>query len=123
VVSAWTRALDVPPRACLIAYDDFSLEVGSVRLRPSGGPGGHRGLADVIEALETSDVPRLRIGIGPLPQGTPAEEYVLGPVRGEHRAVLDSVLDHVPDMIECIHARDFSAAMNRWNGHRFAASG
>lgn len=121
VLSAWSRSLEVPPEHCLIAYDDFSLEVGSVRLRPSGGPGGHRGMEDIIESLGTPDVPRLRMGIGPLPGNVEPEEYVLGPIQAEHEAVLEAVLEAVPEMVESIRDGDFQTAMSRWNGHRFGS--
>lgn len=119
VLSAWRRSLEVPPESCLVAYDDFSLDVGAVRLRPSGGAGGHQGMKDVIESLGTSSVPRLRIGIGPLPDGVAPEDYVLGEVTSAHEPVLEVVLDRVPDMVETIQEEDFETAMSRWNGRRF----
>lgn len=122
VLSAWSRSLGVPPEDCLIVYDDFSLDAGVVRLRPSGGPGGHRGMKDVIESMGTSDVPRLRIGIGPLPGGVNPEDYVLGRIHSEHEAILEAVLEAVPEMVESIREQEFEAAMSRWNGHRFGSS-
>jgi PTH1 family peptidyl-tRNA hydrolase len=54
----------VPPSEVLIIVDDIHLPLGEVRLRASGGSGGHNGIQDIIDRLGGSDFPRLRIGIG-----------------------------------------------------------
>lgn len=63
----------------LVIYDDVDLPLGEVRLRPKGGPGSHLGMQSVLFALGTEDVPRLRIGIGPLPPGMELMNFVLSP--------------------------------------------
>jgi PTH1 family peptidyl-tRNA hydrolase len=55
------------PSELLICYDDFSIVFGSIRLRKGGSDGGHNGIADVMDTLGTIEIPRLRIGIGPVP--------------------------------------------------------
>ncbi len=47
----------------LIAYDDFQLPLGRIRLRKTGTDGGHNGMASIIGELGTEDIPRLRLGI------------------------------------------------------------
>ena len=54
-----------PAADLLVICDDISLPLGKLRLRPGGGPGGHRGMESVIAALRTEEVPRLRLGIAP----------------------------------------------------------
>ena len=63
----------------LIVLDDFQLPLGTIRIRPAGSDGGHRGLASVIASLGTEAVPRLRCGIGvdPLPGAGGRREFVL----------------------------------------------
>ena len=51
--------VDDPAQDLLVVLDDVDLPFGRLRVRPAGGAGGHRGLADVIEALGRSDLPRL----------------------------------------------------------------
>ena len=48
----------------LVAYDDLDLAPGKVRLKFSGGSGGHNGVKDIIEKLGTKEFWRLKIGIG-----------------------------------------------------------
>lgn len=55
----------------LVVCDDLSLPLGTVRLRPKGSPGGHRGLESIVNLLKTMDFPRLRLGIRP-----PHLEYI-----------------------------------------------
>ena len=82
------EAEDLSPEEILIVADDFNLPLGKIRLRPSGSDGGHNGLASIIYHLGTEDFPRIRLGIGPVPEGVPAEEFVLE--RFEKREVLSA---------------------------------
>jgi PTH1 family peptidyl-tRNA hydrolase len=61
----------------LVVADDFNLPLGTLRFRPGGSDGGHNGLASIIETLETEAFPRLRLGIGPLPEGAQTVDFVL----------------------------------------------
>lgn len=62
----------------LVVMDDMALAPGRIRLRGGGSAGGHKGLADVQAALATTEISRLRIGIGPAPEFMEATDYVLG---------------------------------------------
>jgi PTH1 family peptidyl-tRNA hydrolase len=61
----------------LIIYDDLDLNLGVTRMRLNGSAGGHRGLNSIIEALHTSQIPRLRLGIGRPANNIPVVDYVL----------------------------------------------
>jgi PTH1 family peptidyl-tRNA hydrolase len=71
------EAESLSPEEILIVTDDFNLPLGRIRLRMSGSDGGHNGLASIIYHLGTEEFPRIRLGIGPVPEGVPAEEFVL----------------------------------------------
>lgn len=72
-VAQAARELEVGISDILIIYDDVDLPFGKLRLRAKGSAGGHKGMASVIAALGTLEVPRLRVGIG---KETPAQDLV-----------------------------------------------
>jgi len=65
------------PTGCiLIIHDDLELPLGSFRIKPSGSAHGHKGVRSIHESLNTQDIPRLLLGIGPATG--PPQEFVLG---------------------------------------------
>jgi PTH1 family peptidyl-tRNA hydrolase len=109
------------PAHMLILVDDMDLPLGRLRLRSSGGAGGHNGLRSTIAHLGGQDFPRLRIGIG-APALNPVERrrrtvgHVLGRFSPAEQPVLDEVLDEVIDGIDRIQRLGFERAGNRLNG-------
>ena len=65
------------PQDILVICDDFMLPLGSLRLRLSGSSGGHNGLDSILNAFGTKDIPRLRLGIGPVPTPEDPADFVL----------------------------------------------
>lgn len=109
----------IAPSGAMVIVDDFALPLGSIRLRASGGAGGHNGLADIERALGTIRYPRLRIGVGaPEIEGRPVGhvEHVLGPFTDEQRKLLDPALDSACDAVECWLRQGIDLAMTRFNG-------
>lgn len=109
------RRLSLTPAELLLIYDDLDLPLGTVRLRPRGGPGGHRGVLSVTEALGTQDFPRVRIGIGRPPPGQDEVAYVLSPFLREEQAAVQEALERAADAVACALAEGMEAAMNRFN--------
>ena len=106
----------------VVVYDDLDLPFGRLRVRPGGGAGGHRGLADIQERLGRSDFPRVRFGIGRPPPGEDPVDYVLAPFTSEERAALAAHLERACDAIETLLAEGVTAAMNRFNTTRMEAA-
>lgn len=89
-----------PERDLLILVDDFQIPLGTFRLRTDGSAGGHNGLKSIEGALQSQQYARLRIGVGPLPEGTADwADYVLAPFESEE---LDQLRDLMPQMIEAV---------------------
>ena len=117
------RALDRWPglvleRDLLVVYDDLDLPPGRIRLRPSGGGGGHNGIGDVLEVLDTKQVPRLRFGVGrPGPSsGQTVIEYVLAPFEeAEWGERIEAAIDRAADAVEAVCSEGIRAAMERFN--------
>jgi PTH1 family peptidyl-tRNA hydrolase len=104
-----------PASELVVVYDDLDLPFGRLRLRPSGGAGGHNGLTDVAESLGRSDFARLRCGIGRPPAGVDPVDHVLAPFTAEEAASLAPYLERAADAIEAVLAEGVGAAMNRFN--------
>jgi len=120
-VAAAVRGLPVddPARDLLVVYDDLDLPFGRLRLRPSGGSGGHRGVRDVMERLAEQGVaregrafPRLRFGIGRPPVGVDPVAWVLEPFDPEQRAALPARLAAAVDALEAALGEGVASAMN-----------
>ena len=89
-----------PARDLLILVDDFQIPLGTFRFRPDGSAGGHNGLKSIEAALQSQQYARLRIGVGPLPEGIGDwAEYVLNPFEGNE---LEQVQALMPGMIEAV---------------------
>jgi len=101
--------------AMLVACDDFNLPLDTLRLRPSGSAGGQKGLSDIITRLGTTEVPRLRVGIGPVPAAWQAADFVLGRFAQDERERVAVMIERAADAAEEWVARGIQAAMNRYN--------
>lgn len=99
----------------LVICDDFNLRDGTIRMRPGGTAGGQNGLSDVLRRLGTNNVPRLRIGIGPVPAGWKPADFVLGRFSREEREALGPVLERAADAAEAWVSVGIQDAMNRYN--------
>lgn len=75
---ALLEKLNLEPSQMLVVTDDVNLPLGALRFRAGGSDGGHNGLRSIIDTLETEDFPRLRLGIGPLPDRADLTDFVLG---------------------------------------------
>jgi PTH1 family peptidyl-tRNA hydrolase len=82
----------VAPADLLVVSDDVNLPLGRLRLRLSGGPGGHNGLASVVEALGTEEFPRLRVGVGVEGLSGDLTDFVLGPFAPEEEEAAEAAV-------------------------------
>ncbi len=103
------------PQQLLLVYDDMDLPLGSLRLRPDGGAGGHRGVASVQAMLGASGLARVRVGIGRPPVGVDAAEHVLGSVAPQDRPTWEEALGRAADAVEAVCTLGLELAMVRFN--------
>jgi PTH1 family peptidyl-tRNA hydrolase len=106
----------IPLENLLVAHDDLDIPFGTIRIRPTGGPGGQRGMASTIEKLGTKDFPRLRLGIGRPPGRMDPKAYVLQDFSKEEMKLLPDVLDRSTDAAFEFILKGLNAAMNKFNG-------
>jgi len=104
----------IAPQEILVVLDDFSLPLGRLRIRQSGGPGGHNGLESIIAQFGTEEMPRLRIGIGNAPAEA-ASDYVLSNFFEEEKPLVRSTITHAADAVKCAIDKGVVSAMNTFN--------
>ena len=121
-VACLMRKHRIPLSNLLVIYDDLDLPLGKIRLRQSGGSGGHKGMNSIIFALGSEDFPRIRVGIGrPQVEGKPSNDeevivnYVLSDFSPQEEAIIEPVIARVAEAIDCFLTRGIEAAMNRFN--------
>jgi peptidyl-tRNA hydrolase, PTH1 family len=105
----------VPPENVLIVADDLDIALGQIRVRKSGSGGTHNGLRSVVAEMGTPSIPRLRVGIGPLPVRRDAVEFVLSPFARRELPVLEEGLAKAEEALEMILDGRIDAAMNTFN--------
>jgi PTH1 family peptidyl-tRNA hydrolase len=113
-VGAVAAFYKVPPSAVLVVLDDLSLDLGRLRIRPSGSAGGHNGLKSVIAALGTDHIPRLRLGIGAA-GARDAAEYVLSAFSRGEQPLVDEALGKAVEAVGKISREGLAPAMNAFN--------
>ncbi|MFC2158254.1 aminoacyl-tRNA hydrolase [Acidobacteriota bacterium] len=99
----------------VVVYDDLDIPLGDIRVRSEGGAGTHKGIASIIEEIQTTRFPRIRIGIGPLEKGWDASDFVLSPFKEEENPIVENCLDRAKGALGFILANDIETAMNRYN--------
>lgn len=98
----------------LVVVDDVDLPLGALRLRPSGGPGTHNGLRDLVDQLGPG-FPRLRFGVRGAEPWEDLAAYVLSDFSRAEAELVDATLHLAADAVECVLAEGLAAAMNRFN--------
>lgn len=106
---------ELAPEDLLVVCDDFNLPFGTLRIRRSGGDGGHNGLNSIIASLGTEEFPRLRIGIGPVPEGVDPADFVLAEFRAGEREHLDGVMAAAGEAVQTLYRDGLERAMNIFN--------
>ena len=130
-VAAVIKDKEIPLSDLLVVCDDADLDLGNIRIRPSGSAGGHRGLRSIIGKLGTSSFARLRIGIGrakgwPPPQcvggrgasgGKKGElkDHVLSAFNKDEAEKLKEVEERVAEAADCWLKNGIEKAMNKYN--------
>jgi PTH1 family peptidyl-tRNA hydrolase len=103
------------PKEILVICDDFALPLGSLRMRLKGSSGGQNGLESVLATLGTQDVPRLRLGIGPLPPGQDAADFVLTGFKKDERPAMQEMIARAAGAVKAIAEEGFETAVTRLN--------
>ncbi len=113
-ISAAAEKLGTTPDRVIVMSDDIDLPVGRIRVRRSGSSGGHKGLASIIDEIETDNFPRVRVGVG-VPGDRDPAEYVLSPFTTDEKEVVACAVACAAEAVEVIIADGVDRAMAEFN--------
>lgn len=100
----------------IIIYDDVSLDVGKLRIRPKGSAGGHNGIKDIIEKIGTDTFDRIKVGVGQKPPEFDLADFVLGHFAKDDLPVMREASKKAAEAAEAIIRNGCDKAMNQFNG-------
>jgi PTH1 family peptidyl-tRNA hydrolase len=98
-----------------VIYDDIDLELGMIRIRRSGSPGGHKGLKSIVNSIKSQSFPRIRVGVGQPPAGMDAIDYVLSRFSVHERDEIQQAEQTVLEALTVMIMEGIEPAMNRFN--------
>lgn len=108
--------IDVAAGDLLVICDDFTIDLGMLRMRPKGSHGGQNGLRHIIEQLGHSDFARLRCGIGPVPTHADPADFVLSPFKATEKPTVVDMLERAQMAVLTWNTDGVEAAQQRYNG-------
>lgn len=114
-VAPFARYRNIPLDHILVVSDDLDLPPGRVRLKPSGGSGGHHGLDSIIAHLGSSAFPRLRLGVGKPPSAGEGAHHVLSGFPPEEREKVDQAVERSAQGVEDYILKGPEVTMNDLN--------
>ena len=114
-VRYWMNELGIPMENLIVICDDLNLPFGTLRMRKKGSDGGHNGLKNIQELLETTEYPRIRIGIGNNFKKGGQVEFVIGPMSQEEREAMPESCNKVIEGIKAFTTIGPDRAMNSFN--------
>lgn len=111
----WKTALKIDLQNILVIVDEMAFPLGQFRIHPKGSNGGHNGLKNIEECLQTTEYPRLRFGIGNrFPKGKQVE-YVLGKWKEDEWKIVQEKIPVCVDALLCFVFEGIQNAMNKYN--------
>lgn len=102
----------------IVIYDDISLPVGQIRVRPKGSAGGHNGIKNIIQHLRTEEFARIKLGVGAKPEGGDLVKHVLGRFSREEDGMIRDVFALAEEALLAMLNEDVASAMNKVNGKK-----
>jgi PTH1 family peptidyl-tRNA hydrolase len=101
---------------CILVYDDIDMPLGAVRARLSGGAGGHRGVASILEAFQSDAFRRVKVGVGQAGAKDRRVEYVLTRFDMAARLIVDQAVSNA--VVRVLELVERTEAANHPNSRR-----
>ena len=114
-VSYWLSQSKIPVENLLVVTDDLALPFGKIRMRPQGSHGGHNGLRNIQELLNSEKYTRLRIGVGNEFEKGKQVDYVLSNFDKKEMENLDELLNYCAEGVVSFARNGLAMTMNQYN--------
>jgi PTH1 family peptidyl-tRNA hydrolase len=98
-----------------VIQDELDFPLGTLRIHTRRSSAGHNGIESIIDALDSQDFLRIRIGVAPEREVSNGKQYLLAPMRKADLKIADGMLDTAEDAVRVIVKDGPVAAMNRFN--------
>ena len=115
-IKYWLEKEKIPLENLLVVTDDLNLPFGSLRLKTKGSDGGHNGLKDTQDKLQTTKYNRFRFGISDSFSKGRQVDYVLGEWNDDENAKLEERLKTCAELIKSFALAGVNNTMNQFNG-------
>ena len=112
----WLTKEKIPLENLLVITDDLNLPFGSIRLKTKGSDGGHNGLKDIQDKLQTTKYNRFRFGISNEFNKGKQIDYVLGEWNEDETKKLPERLEKAVELIKSFGTAGVNNTMNTFNG-------
>lgn len=99
-VRYWMNELEIPVENIVVICDDLNLPFGNLRMRGSGSDGGHNGLKNIIELIETESFARVRMGIGHDFHEGGQVDYVIGKMSEDELSAMPELCKKVIEGVQ-----------------------
>lgn len=107
----------IPPEHILVIFDDISLPVGTLRIRPKGSAGGQNGVKNIIFMLGSDEFPRIKVGVGAKPHPDyDLADWVLSNVTQEEMPAMTDAVDRAVLAVSELIQNGVPAATQKYNG-------
>lgn len=115
-VKYWMDKEKIPMENLLVITDDINLPFGTLRLKAKGSDGGHNGLKDIQNVLQTTKYHRFRFGVGSEFSKGKQVDYVLGTWSETEKQTLRERLERSTQLIRSFVFTGPKNTMNLFNG-------
>lgn len=114
-VRYWMRQLNLPLENLVVISDDLNLPFGTIRMRAGGSAGGHNGLENIAECLESQQWARIRVGIGNDFSRGGQVDFVLGDLSAAEKEQIQDISARVIQGVKDLSTVGIARAMNTLN--------
>lgn len=105
----------IPIENIIVIFDDFSLDVGKIRVRPKGSAGGQNGMKNIIQQLGTDNIKRIRVGIGEKPNRMILSDHVLSRFNKNEEELKNEAVEKASEAVASFVSIGIDKTMTKFN--------